>query len=401
MSAFDEMLPGSFRGVRFYITSSTVIGGRKVSVKQFLNSDKQSIEDLGLKPRSYTMDVVILSSDRVSDYLAKKQEFLQALERPGSSILVHPFFGRISNMKVIDYTLNERLNNLGVPEFTITFGPDDSTGVPTVSQNRISRINNQSGIVSKFILTEFGDRYEVSRRYPRNFTSAQDKLVSVAGAFSRNASFSTALPSQINGFSSLLTLFSQDINELVNRPAELASRVIALFLSASNLYDSLESSYEVMKKFFSFGQETTPIQPTTLGLKERELNDRMVNYLIRVQALILAYQISSQEDYLTVDDVDRRANELEESYQDIKTNSGLSSETLEELAVLRDVVQVFFDNEKLTSKQIISVEIPSLSSVRLASYQYYGSTENSDIITGINGDLNVSFISGNVEILTE
>lgn len=66
----------------------------------------------------------------------------------------------------------------------------------------------------------------------------------------------------------------------------------------------------------------------------------------------------------------------------------------------RKVTQQFFDKQKLDAQQIITVNTQTLPA-RVIAYQYYGESDLGAQIGILNDEINVSFLSGNIEIFTE
>ena len=69
------------------------------------------------------------------------------------------------------------------------------------------------------------------------------------------------------------------------------------------------------------------------------------------------------------------------------------------LADMRVDVQQFFREQRLTADQIVTIDTAE-TSTRLLAYQYYGSSDNASTIEDLNNIADVSFISGNLDILT-
>jgi len=131
----DEIHTGSYKGAEFRIKSSSVAGGRKDIKHEFPNSNTQNIEDLGFKPKAYTINAFISEPN----YTQKKDRLLAALEEGGTGLLVHPFFGNIENIVSRTYSLNEDISQIGEANFTMTFDVSDTNGLPTASQSSVKR----------------------------------------------------------------------------------------------------------------------------------------------------------------------------------------------------------------------------------------------------------------------
>lgn len=79
--------------------------------------------------------------------------------------------------------------------------------------------------------------------------------------------------------------------------------------------------------------------------------------------------------------------------------TALSSITINSLQDLRAVTQRFFDDQKVSAKQIINVQTQELPA-RIIAFQYYGSSELGSNIAQLNNEINVSNLAGNIDILT-
>lgn len=79
--------------------------------------------------------------------------------------------------------------------------------------------------------------------------------------------------------------------------------------------------------------------------------------------------------------------------------TALTNETINSLEDLRAISQQFFDDQKVTAKQIISIQTQELPA-RIIAFQYYGSSELGSNIAKLNDDINVSNLAGNIDILT-
>lgn len=103
-----DLLEGSYRGVKFHIFESsrgfqdktyqgslskvTDFGGRRKVKYQFPYRDGQTTDDLGRKPGSFEMDIVIHGNKYMDGYRA----LINAFDDPTPGVLVHPIRGEIT-----------------------------------------------------------------------------------------------------------------------------------------------------------------------------------------------------------------------------------------------------------------------------------------------------------------
>lgn len=402
MSIFDETLPASYAGVAFLMDRSRIEGGRKDVLKEFPNSDLQTVEDLGLRPRAYTVEAVINQDTNGNNYIQRRDNFLRVLEKGGTDVLIHPLYGRIDNIVVRNFTLNEDFATLGEARFTITFALSDSPGTPIVNGDTLSVVDNAVVNAIAQVNTYLTENFSVSSGFPANFAAAVDKANDIADAFERNTSFLQVTAAGIDNFSEQLVEFRSNITSLINSPNQLVNSISRLFETVDGLYSDTNSTFEVMERFFDFGDEDlqTPIEQNTAGRIERATNQNLLNNLIKSQSLLLNYENASQITFTTVAQVNAFAETLEEQYQSVITGADFDRATLDSITETRIEVQQFFDEQQLSASQVVDVKTVTLPA-RVIAYQYYGSSQLGFNIAELNEDANVSFIEGNIQVFTE
>lgn len=89
--AQKQLRPGSFRGVPFETQSTTASVGRRVQVHEFPQRDTPYVEDMGRKAREITFTAFVIGVD----YITRMQKLIEAIEQPGSGVLIHPWLGKM------------------------------------------------------------------------------------------------------------------------------------------------------------------------------------------------------------------------------------------------------------------------------------------------------------------
>ncbi len=400
MALVDELERGSYKRVPFLIQTSEVSGGRKTVKHSFPNSDRQAIEDLGLIPRTFDISVILTSDSSGENYLNKRNRLIEKLEDGESGILIHPFYGTINNVKVTTYTVSEDLSRVGDGILNIIFEIDDTIGVPTVVENTLSTIGNQAEESLGFLGGEIVTTFNVSNNNPSNFQKAVSKITEMADRFEEDTSFLQVKANAINQFSAELIEFQQDITAFVSNPIALAESVTSLFNTVNGMYANAESTFQILIRFFDFGENDPEIVVDTTSKVEAAKNEAVLNGNMQGQSLILAYTNAAEIIFQTVDEVDGVANILEIQYQTLINNQDLSSDTLDSITDLRVTIQEFFDSQKLTASQIIEVQ-SKIIPARALAYQYYGESTLGADIAELNGNLNVSFLERDLKVFTQ
>ena len=97
MASEEKILSGEFKGIQIRINSGSVVGGRKNAKKEFPNRDTQTIEDLGLLPRTYQLEILIsdigkteVNQEPQQEYFDYRDSLIAAIEDKGTGVLIHP-----------------------------------------------------------------------------------------------------------------------------------------------------------------------------------------------------------------------------------------------------------------------------------------------------------------------
>ena len=396
--AIIDTKPAAYKGVDFLMLISRIEGGRKDALFAFPNSDKQTIEDLGLLPRAYSMNVIIPHDN----YIEQRDRLLRVLEDGEKGPLDHPFYGRVENIVARTFTIVERLSDLGRAELQISFAIDDNIGIPQKSDNAISEASQQLTVLNDFNAANITDDFEVTESFLGNFQDAQELLDNVGEVFTDVVSFATTLTTEINQYAANINEFTTSINQLIAIPQDLANSIKSVFSTIDGLFSSIEATFDAFTnfEFFDFGDDDIEINQTTQGRVQRADNRDTVNQSIQTFALGYAYLNAVQIDFQTVDDIDAANVILEDQYAKIFNTLCLCSETSAALTDLRTIANKLLDDKRVEAKRIITINTKKMPMSVLA-YQYYGSTELTDTLLELNAIKGASFVEGDIKILTE
>lgn len=407
MADSTKIIDGSFKGVPIRIDSGSVNGGRKFVKHEFPNRDTQTIEDLGLKPRTYTLQIVIAPRTTVEGgvtktnqgYFEYRDALIAAIEDKAPGELIHPLYGRIGNVVATVFSINEDFTSFGETRISVTFEINDDTGIPRQTITALSQLTRANDAVTASVSADISSNYLVSTKFKNNFADAADKINSMVDAAVESTSFIGAAADQINEFNSFIGELSADVNSLVTDPAALALSVTNLFSNIDGLFGTVENTAKAFKGLFGFGDsDEDDILPTTAGRLQQIDNHAALNGAMNASALGFAYVNVSQTTFNNVREIEEAADELEIQYQAVSV-SGSSDDVISSVTDMRVIVQQFFDEQKVIAKQIIGINTYT-TPARVLSFQYYGESESAEDIIGLNDIADVSFVDGLVEILT-
>lgn len=392
----DELLVASFNGAVFLISNSSTRGGRKDALHEYPNSDRQRVEDLGLRPRSYKITGFITGPD----YIAKRDRLLEALESGVTGVLSHPFYGEIPNMKARPYSIDENLQNLGRAEVSMLFDYDDTPGAPVETQDTLNLVFTSNDGVQTAAGDSIANNYDVNPGFAGNFSAGQSKLSNLETAFITASSVVVKLTSQIDEYNAQVSNFGEDINRLILQPRELADSLVEIGYGMNALYATERFQLTAWRELFGFGDNDIVDQHKTVGTASRTRSNEVINRSVQSQALGFAYLAAAQVDYQTTDALDTVVNILETQYQKILSDVTIDQTLRVTLTDMRENTNSFFVQQRVTLQRIISIVTPTIPA-RVLSYQYYANSNLGGSIAALNNDANVSFIGGDIEILTQ
>lgn len=410
--AIIQTKPAAYKGVGFLMLVSRVTGGRKDALFEFPNSNKQTIEDLGLRPRAYSMSVIIPHDNYVED----RDNLLRALEDGQKGPLDHPFYGRVENIVARTFTIVERLTDLGRAELEISFAIDDDIGVPQKADNAISEASQQNNILSNSVTADIATDFDADESFFGNFQDAQELADGMADAFDEVRAFTGIITDEINSYASTINKFSTEINQLIAIPQDLANSVHNVFSTIDGLFSSVEATFDafINPSFFDFGDNDQEIHQTTQGRVQRAQNRDVINRAMQTFALGYAYLNAAQIEFQTVEDIDVVSTILDDEYNKIQsaqgvavsglatpleTIRGVSNETLTALTDLRTIANKLLDDKRTEARKIITVDTKQMPMSVLA-YRYYGNTDLTDTLLELNAVKGASFIKGDIKIMT-
>lgn len=401
----DDLHEASYRKAFFFISSSGISGGRKDSEKEFANSDKQLVEDLGLMPRAFTLDGTVAarrdnSGNEITSYVQARDTLLAALEKGGVGTLIHPFYRSRSDIVCRTFNLTESVDRLGDGRISISFAISDTDGVPAPSESVLSRVSTENTAVVAAVNLSIADNYSVTPKAIGSYDDAVAQLNAVVDAINEATTPIAADEDEINEFNKDVSEFGTNITTLVGNPTALAIAISNLFAGINGLYLTVDGTFEAFLRLFNFGSTDIDVNQSTFSGVERQRNRDLINVAMQTEALSYAYLNASQIAFETVDEIEATSQLLEDQYQKSRSDADIQDTVRDALTDIRTETQRFFDDQKLEVRQTIEVET-NPTSTRLLAYAYYGSSELGQEIGELNGFVDPTLVQGTVRIFTE
>lgn len=400
----DSLLrSGSFNGARFLVVSASTSGGRKTIKHEFPNSSKQAIEDLGFKPKTFSLVVTTVTdyADGALDpqsYFNNRDRLIAALDRGGIGTLSHPFFSVDLQLVAMPYTFDEDTTNLGVCTFNLTFEVDNKNVIPQPDVNSLSNINKAVNVATAQVSDDIVGGFSVTDGI--NLRSATDTLSEFFTTARDVVSVVPVVTSKINQFNASINSYQADVVALVQAPQLLADSLIDVVQSTRGLYETVDSALDVYLNMFGFGDNLDLVTGNTYSRIQRRVNQNLMVNGMKAAYLVNAYQAAAVKEYATVDDIDAIKATIESQYDSL-IDGEISGDLRDAIMNVRTLTNAFLNAERVSAKHLLVVRTAQRP-VRALCFAYYGTDDDAvtDSIAALNNTADISFIAGNVQVLS-
>lgn len=217
MSWRDQLQPASFRGVRFHVDQHDAQGGRRVASHEYPMRDKPYTEDLGRKQRKYTLQAFVIGDN----YMALRNELLQALEQKGPGVLVHPYLGRLS-VNIESYSLSESTAKGGMAGLTIQCAESGLRPAPNATIDTQRKLSDACQRLNDANILAFERSLKTKNQLQSVIKKVEDRLAEIAKELQDKQHEIIALLSEPKA------LAQRIINQVANIAATLQSGAQAL-----------------------------------------------------------------------------------------------------------------------------------------------------------------------------
>lgn len=319
-----------FRGVPFFVDSAEQAGGRQTVVHEFpFAKGAPFTEDLGLKPRPFSVEGYVLGDD----YESKRDNLLTALETEGSGELVHPYLGT-RRVAVVTYRLRQGRDAGGLAQFTIEF--QETTAEP---EQPTASVDGAQAVTASAAAA----KTSLGAQFLKGFSAVGGARASVLGALSAaNGAVTRVLdayqiaPQALADLRRQVSSLSTNVASLVTTPPTLLAAQVTLFESlATALVVSARDPVGALLGLFGFNPGAVPATSTAVGALERASFDaltRVVQRLALVQASIVAVGLTF-DSYDAAKRVRKSITDLIDQHADAVTD-----DTYPELQALRQAL---------------------------------------------------------------
>lgn len=383
----DQLQQGSFRGVPFYWQRSDAEVGRRIAWHEYPLRDDAYPEDLGLAPREFTLDVIVIGAN----YMADRDRLITALETPGSGTLVHPTYGAMRVSLNGRPRISESTSEGGMARFSLPFRIAGDNKYPAASTAAGTIVADQAVAARSAVQAGFARRFTVAVR-PAYVASAAVELANDLLNLSR--SLAAVVPAGLGSASLFADIqaLGTGLAALVRVPVDLAAQSMSLIASLGTLSSDPLSIIGLYRGMFDFGSGLQPVPLTTGNRRQQADNQAAFVELVTTTAVIEACAASADVEFTSNQDAQQLRDELVERLD-------LLMETAEDdiynaLLDLRHAVIADIHTRGTDLARIVSYTPVATLPALVVAYQIYGDATQCDNLVARNHIRHPGFVAG-------
>ena len=294
----DDLIPGSFRGVPFFIDSHEFSSGRRNVDHEFPSKEEGNSEDIGRRLPRHSLSLYVLGDD----YFADRDALRKALDKKGPGALEHPYLGKVGQVQVSIYALSERVEEGRIARFQVEFVkagiakfPAENTDFFSSLIAAVVSVVNSAKSVLTAVMDVVGFPSRVASAAEDVVDFAADEIDAVSKIVGKGADSVSDIAFSIRNIKA-------DVEAIVRAPAELANR----FEEAFDLLFGAAADFKQLAQALS--NSTSNFEPETPGGADTTTADQIRGNQIAIEDLIIELSLATQAravisgNYLSVEE---------------------------------------------------------------------------------------------------
>ncbi|MCE5256866.1 MAG: DNA circularization N-terminal domain-containing protein [Spirochaetaceae bacterium] len=430
MSWRDEWRAGSFRSVPFKWKQSDATVGRKTARHDYPKRDDAYVEDMGLRPREFTLECFVIGQD----YIDQRDALVSALETAGPGTLEHPTMGTMFVSLNGDVRMSESTSEGGMCRFTIPLIRVEEDNYPSEETDTAAQVEDSSDDLIDASESDFEDEFSCEDE-PDNVTddaeSLTDQICGVMDGLAAKFKTSTATPGFVKDLNkiqnSIKTLIgkpftlAKSISGQINKLRDLALAPLNLILSSrtqlrrgASLSKSIQNLptdlFNAYAGLFDYGRQGSKLYPssapstsesTTPSKARKAKNQAALTALVRRTAIAEAARTSAEMDHASYDDAmemrDRIADAIDAELLDS------SDSVYSALVDLRAAVVTDINARGANLSRIVTITLSRTEPALVIAHRLYRDATRAEELITRNNIAHPSFVPGgeDLEVLSD
>ncbi|EKN4004853.1 DNA circularization N-terminal domain-containing protein [Yersinia enterocolitica] len=406
MSWSDSILDASFRGVRFDVVNARDSWSRDIAQHEYPYIDGADVQDMGRKARNIRLSALFWGDD----YDSRLQSFIAALDKRGAGELIHPIYGSMPNMQVIECQVGHDAENVDYCTVELVF-LESKTGNPFFSQdyptaqadvifNQVQSLMDAEQSLMDKVLAPLRDAKKLMSKSKALASAALNMLLifrgEITGFVGSTTDFVQYPGAFISDLQSAVSLTSQNATSS-GSSVSAASAISQTNATMSDWGESHRQLTEIanLPTALVSGEKTAPVDmPAGVSVADIAELIAMVTIVVAGELAQDAADIFSNEDInslLSPTEIERIANDTRQfiqtaidqhraQYADATQDVNSSPTALgiawqpvvEGLKDIALAVQQLAANMITTRPPLIQRQVDSVSNLHLVAHRWYG-----------------------------
>lgn len=414
-----SLLQGSFKGVPFLFSQSSKTDGRLTVDYLYPYKEVQQVGDMGRAIPTYSLEVTVFGDDEA--YFINRKRLIDAFKSPGAGTFVHPVEGSFQ-AQLVSYTVNERVENLGVAEFSVTIKATSLPKYPTVSdagRSNVEDIFNSNVLLLADTFTQLWDNELI---FSSEYEFYSDYVSQLADTFEASTSLTTIEPGKVTPFTKNLALL-RDRPKNVTNAQTFANNVVNTYQSMTKLSSNSSDISNLNQSFFQY-TFTKGLDIETNSSQKIMKNKRVLESFINGLSLVHEYLNTSNVEYQLQDSIETQSDILNTQYQHfVNTNyyeeifystrqtsnafatnlvlertEIFNQEQLSQITKNRDYLASYLSQQVTNAKRVTTVNVQNGSMIPFI-YSLYGNLDLYDTLVNLNQIATPAYLNGEIKIL--
>ena len=384
----DQLRPGTFRGIPFFIDAHEASTGRRVVQHEFPNRDTPYSEDMGKKGGAYSIDGHILGDE----YFGLRDKLQAACEQEGPGELVHPYLGTLQ-VNCDTLSIKEDTKEGRIVRFTMTFFEAGEIQFPAQLEDKVAGVNNASDAIREENANIFEQVMSVANSPAHVVDAAASAVGAVATVVNNVAKLPGAVASGAAELAFSTRALLRDVTTLLNTPKKLAERMansIALLASVFPLAEDARKAFAGLK---NFGDDFEEIIGSTVSREKQRINNGAFIDFVKREAIARQAEQAAISTFFSVSEGLEIRDDILDQIRAQKEQDGISDDLFQMLSDLEaNLIDTVPGEDQGGGLKEVSYPI-TLSSLWV-TYDVYESLDYEQDIIDRNDIGNPGFIQG-------
>jgi prophage DNA circulation protein len=385
-----KLKPTSFRGVPFFVETAEAELVRRVTIHEYPFRDTATAEDLGKKPRSFSITAYLGSAD----IEPQRTALINACyETAGAGLLVHPTLGQLTAVCTgFSYSWDKSVS--GYEAYNLTFVEANNAPSP------VATVNTQATT----LLAAEGLAQQSQTTFAKTFSVANSNSNTIKAALQGHNhwlnGFKTALTTLGKGLASLqkaIKTIELTVNSLLADPKAYAKSIYGLYLDVNKLVVPYKLKALFWRQFI--GQLRKPVA-TPFDSSVAVANTQALMTLTHSLALAgLATALASQP-YTTHEEATEALTEATNQFnqQELVLMASFQDEALAPLSHLKTQVITDLRERGQQLPVLNTIVLPQNQPAVVLAWDLYADATQADAIVQRNGVTHAGFLPANTPI---